>query len=333
MITTGKIFGALLIALLAILLGFQQVFQDGEAASSTGVTEHPAEPSLLHLLQISEEIYCGGEPTGTASFKELQELGCRTIVSVDGARPAVAAAESHGMEYVHIPIGYDGVTRNQVLQLAAVLSSKPGPYYVHCHHGKHRGPTAAAISKMVAGAASHEEALGILERAGTSPDYQGLWNAVRHYEPPTSAEPLPELVSVAEVPTLAAAMAEIDRIADRLEACQTTDWQTPSQTPDVNPAQQALLVKEAFRESSRHLHEQANEEADELTNDQAAEQASGTKAADVDQVDQQLIAWLRESEQTAAGLEAALRAGNKQQSDRDFAALQSQCRRCHEAYR
>ena len=42
----------------------------------------------------------------------------RTVISVDGARPDVVRAHSFGLRYVHLPIGYDGVPREQALRIA-----------------------------------------------------------------------------------------------------------------------------------------------------------------------------------------------------------------------
>ena len=52
----------------------------------------------------------GAEPHEDVAFAELAELGVRTVVSVDGAKPQADAARHHGLRYVHIPIGYDGVS-------------------------------------------------------------------------------------------------------------------------------------------------------------------------------------------------------------------------------
>ncbi|EMI21132.1 hypothetical protein RMSM_01919, partial [Rhodopirellula maiorica SM1] len=58
---------------------------------------------------MTERIYSGAQPDDESAFAEIAKLGVRTVVSVDGARPDVAAAKRAGLRYVHIPIGYDGV--------------------------------------------------------------------------------------------------------------------------------------------------------------------------------------------------------------------------------
>ena len=110
-----------------------------------------ATSSLENLHQLSPTLYSGGEPHGDVAFSKLAELGVRTVVSVDGARPDVAAAKKHGLRYIHIPIGYDGVDPEAQAALTRVVREIEGPVFLHCHHGKHRGPAAAAVMCMAAG--------------------------------------------------------------------------------------------------------------------------------------------------------------------------------------
>ncbi len=132
--------------------------------------------SQLHnLRQIYPRVFVGGEPQDDADFAELERMGIRTVVSVDGTQPQVAAAKQYGLRYVHIPIGYDGISEEAGLALAQVVRSIKGPIYFHCHHGKHRGPAAAAIACLAEGMIDTRQAIEILEKSGTSRDYAGLF--------------------------------------------------------------------------------------------------------------------------------------------------------------
>lgn len=265
-----------------------------------------APPELHNLLRVTHDIYSGGEPHGEAAFAALARLGVRTVVSVDGARPDVETAARYCLRYVHVPIGYDGISETAGLALARLARDSAGALYIHCHHGRHRGPAAAAVVCIAAGAADPESALQVLERAGTSRGYAGLWRAVATYRPPAANVRLPELVSVAEVDSLVAAMAQIDRAADNLELCRQSDWQSPADHPDVVPAQEALLLTEGFRESVRHL--------------------DGSR-------DEQFEEWMNASEAAAAGLLESLRMNDRGAATSRFADLQQRCRACHETYR
>ena len=70
----------------------------------------------------------------------------QTVISVDGAKPDLEAARKHGLRYVHLPHGYDGVPAPRGDELAIALRTLEGPIYVHCHHGKHRSPAAAGVA-------------------------------------------------------------------------------------------------------------------------------------------------------------------------------------------
>ena len=263
-------------------------------------------PHLHNLTQVSDQIYSGGEPQGQDAFAELQKLGVRTIVSVDGARPQVELAEEYGLSYVHIPIGYDGISEIAGNSFARVMRDCDGPIYFHCHHGKHRGPAAAAVACVASGVVDGEAALEILRRAGTSEDYAGLWRDVENYQPPSIHQPLPELVSFANVGTMATAMAQIDRAKDNLALAQAANWSAVEEHPDIVAAQEALILREALHETGRHL--------------------SGDYAPE-------FKVLLEESESTAGDLELALKRQQYEAADLHFGQLLKSCRQCHSRHR
>ena len=282
--------------------------QIAETATNGASSAKSSESSLQNLLQVSRRVYCGGEPLGEVSFSELEELGVETIVSVDGARPNVEAARRHGMQYVHIPIGYDGIDQHAGKSLARLVQDHQGTIYIHCHHGKHRGPAAAAIACIADGTADQETAVDILRRAGTGKHYAGLWRDVAGYQPPASTEELPPLVAVAQVGSLAEAMAKIDRAKDHLKLMSNQQWQPPQHHPDLVAVQQALLVKESFRETNRQL-------------------------AQDDLADPKLLQWMRQAESVAEELQVALTKQDIQSANALFKTMQSQCQQCHSQYR
>ena len=117
-----------------------------EAAALLRLPETPPEnhPALHNVYALSENIISGGEPENEEAFRILQDMGVRTILSVDGKVPDAALAERYGMKYVHVPIQYKGITAAEVAQITKTFREQEGPFYVHCFHGKHRGPAAAA---------------------------------------------------------------------------------------------------------------------------------------------------------------------------------------------
>jgi len=263
-------------------------------------------PGLSNVLRATGKIISGSEPHGDEGFASLEKLGVKTIVSVDGARPDVEAAHAHGLKYVHIPIGYDGVPASAGAALTRLAREINGPIYIHCHHGQHRGPAAAAIACIASGQLDKPAAIEILRTAGTDKNYQGLWRDVESFVPPASDAELPELVEVAEVGSLAAAMAQLDRHFDNLKLCRAAKWQTPADHADLVPAQEALIVKEGLREAARQLGPEH---------------------------DARFREWLAEAEQLADKLETALRATPPVDVEPEYARLEQSCKQCHKAYR
>ena len=224
--------------------------------SSSAVEKLPATPGIENLIRVDAGLYSGGEPHGAAAFDALQALGVRTLLSVDGMKPDVEAARARGMEYVHIPVGYDGIHASAAERIAAVMLTRPGPVYVHCHHGKHRGPAAAAIALRCAtntppSAATASE---LLREAGTDPKYDGLFASVQDFHPPAPAAvqaAAATLVPVVASEDLAASMARLSRHWDNLKEIKAAGWKAPADHPDLVPAREAVLALEGLKESAR----------------------------------------------------------------------------------
>jgi tRNA-Thr(GGU) m(6)t(6)A37 methyltransferase TsaA len=261
---------------------------------------------LHRVMRLSKRIYSGGEPHGQEAFASLAKMGVKTVVSVDAAKPDVESARRFGLRYVHIPIGYDGIPEEAGAALARVGKEVEGPVYIHCHHGRHRGPAAAAVACVASGAVEASEATAILEKAGTSKNYAGLWRDVRNYQPPAPDAARPELVETARVDSLAAAMAKVDRAFDNLELCREAGWRTPEEHPDLVPALQAFLVREGLNESAAALG---------------------------DGYDAGFRAQLAAARESADRLGQAALDGKAARADTHFQALAQSCKQCHGDYR
>ena len=218
------------------------------------------EPRPLHVgnlhntFAVTPRIYSGGGPGSAEDFAALAKLGVRTVISVDGGRPDIEEAKKHGLAYVHLPCGYDGIPANRVADLALAMKNVASPIYVHCHHGNHRGPAAVAMMCLVGERWTTNQAVGWMHLAGTGEDYAGLYRDVRGFVPPTAARlasrpPLPE---VAKVASLTDAMVAIDEHSDRLKAAQRNGWKEVPSPTDVRLAEDATLLWEQLRELGRH---------------------------------------------------------------------------------
>ena len=205
---------------------------------------------LENVFQLPGDVYSGGEPASQAAFEQLRQLGVKTIVSVDGARPDVDAARRLGIRYVHIPIGYDGVDKEAAAKLKQVRITIDGPVYVHCHHGKHRGPAATCVLLSIRKDWSEADARSFLAAAGTANRYRGLWrDAIAR----RGVAPGGELIESAKIAPIAEVMARLDRDLDALANLQT---------PPTERIHKALLVEEAFVEMERELDSTTADEAE-----------------------------------------------------------------------
>jgi protein tyrosine phosphatase (PTP) superfamily phosphohydrolase (DUF442 family) len=293
----------------------------GPSARSVPVEQAPGTRielvGLHNIYRVTDKLYSGSSPEGDDGFRSLQSLGVRTIVSVDGARPDVERARRHGIRYVHVPIGYNGVTQPQAWRLAKAVRDLPGPVYIHCHHGKHRGPAAAAVVHLcLDDRCPVETAVNEMRRAGTDPRYTGLYAAPGQVHRPTPAEldALPsEFPEVTAVPGIARLMVEIDQTWERLQAVRAAGWRVPADHPDIGPAHEALQLREHYREAQR------------------LPEASGRP----DEFRRRLM----DAEQAARDLELALRPGKDAQgidatvAQKAFQRSAAACSRCHATYR
>jgi hypothetical protein len=270
-------------------------------------------PGLENVYRLAVGIYSGSEPHGAEAFAALAELGVRVIVSVDGARPDITAATVAGMRYIHVPIPYSSIPDEARLAFARIAREIQEPMYVHCHHGKHRGPAGAAVILRERFSAPPADGRRVLEAMGTSPSYAGLWRAVEAYVSPDATTRLPELLSVSTAGGYAELMAALSRSWEQLDLIRQSGWQTPPDHPDLAPAQEALIAFEALAELVRRVEEQA---------------------APVDAVAHpDFKTWHVAARDDADALRAALAAGDSGEADARYARVTQTCSSCHAAYR
>ena len=293
-----------------------------DAATSPAPTEKTAEvkpngPAVAVDLgpihngfRLGKKIISGSCPYGDAGFAALKAQGVKTIVTVDGAKPNVELAAKYGMRYVHIPVAYGGLTRAQELDIIRAIRDLDGPVFVHCHHGEHRGPTAAVLAAMALEGWTNEDGLSALSQAGTSKGYAGLWGDVREFKLPTKAEidaADNSFPSSAPIAAIAESMVTIDHHFDAIKEVKAAGWRAPAAHPDVDPPHEALLLAEQFREIKRTPQAQA--------------------------FPTDFMKHLDEAETAATALEAALRGEDVAAKETAFKTVGANCGSCHKLYR
>ena len=219
-----------------------------EAAAEVELPElAPGEYEGLHnVFQLSGSIISGGEPAGEAALEQLSEWGVRTILSVDGKTPDAETAARLGMRYVHIPIQYSGITESQVVRISKTFRELEGPFYVHCFHGRHRGPAAAALGRIVLDGVPRVQAIAEMRQwCATSSKYEGLYAAVATAPVPSAAITKQDAFAFDSAHTfrgLRAAMIPLPRHWDRVVEAAERDWVHDPEHPDLVPAREAAEV-------------------------------------------------------------------------------------------
>jgi len=263
-----------------------------------------------NAFRVTDKIFSGSQPEGEAAFAELAKLGVKTILSVDGSMPEIETARKYGLRYVHLPYGYDGVPTNRVVELTKLATSADGPFFVHCHHGFHRGPAAVAIMCEASEGWTPTRAEAWLHQAGTAADYPGLYRAAREFTLPTATE----LAAVKSFPeftkasSLVEAMVAIDEHFTWLKASQRAGWKAPPDHADIAPQQEATILWEQLRELGR--------------------------SAETLQRSDDYRAKLTDAELAADALRTALKGlPNTNSVEAAFKQLNQSCSACHRKYR
>ena len=281
------------------------------------VTKPGEEPGLHNVFRLSGNVISGSEPDGEAAFEHLAALGVRTVLSVDGKVPDAATAAKHGMRYVHIPIEYRGLTDEELLQLAKTFRECEAPIYAHCFHGKHRGPAAAAVGRLVLDGAGRERAIAEMRQwCGTAPEYEGLYRDVAAKLMPSEAETSAyafDFPAARRFGGFREAMVDVARRDDALKLLLARDWAVDPAHPDVD----------------------ALNEATKLATTLAASRSEADAAARPDDFQR----WLAQSAELSARLAAQIEAVRASEPDaldasrRTYAELAKTCVACHAQHR
>jgi hypothetical protein len=152
----------------------------------------------------------------------------------------------------------------------------------------------------------------------TSENYRGLYQSARQakrLDDRMLNDLKIEFREIALLPPLAEAMVAIEHAHDRVKAVAKFGWRTNSEFPDLEPAHEALILREHFTELLR--------------------------APEVEQRPLRFQDLVRESERACRELEAALREWKPKAADEaepgridtTFARITASCATCHKEFR
>ena len=208
---------------------------------------------LHNVFRLSDAIVSGGEPHGEDAIRRIAEMGVKTIVSVDGKTPDQETAAAYGMRYVHVPIQYKGITPDERLRLAKTFRELEGPFFVHCFHGKHRGPAAAALGRVVLDGAPREEAVAEMRQyCGTSEKYGGLYETIARGVMPTEEQTRAfswTFPAAHAFEGFRGLMVAATRAHDHLKLTAKRGFRPDPEHPDLNAQSEAARLAELFQAS------------------------------------------------------------------------------------
>jgi protein tyrosine phosphatase (PTP) superfamily phosphohydrolase (DUF442 family) len=273
-------------------------------------------PGLHNVFRLSPTIVSGAEPQGEKAFAELQRMGVKTVLSVDGKAPDTQTASRHGMRYVHVPIQYKAVTPDEMIRIVKTFRELEPPFYVHCFHGKHRGPAAAAIGRIALDGAPRKQALAEMRQwCGTSKKYGGLYRDIASRTFPTEAESRAlvwNFPARAKLEGYRHAMVEAARAFDNLILLAERGWKADPDHPDVDARNEAEKLAEIMAQAAKMPRAGLTDEFRRWSDDSA-------KAG---------RALHGHLEALAGGDETA-----RARADEAYKAVKHSCTQCHAAYR
>ncbi|QDU84510.1 hypothetical protein Pla163_16210 [Planctomycetes bacterium Pla163] len=290
-----------------------------ESASSLELPEAaPLEfPALHNVFHLSENIITGSEPGDEASLALIASWGVKTILSTDGKAPDAETAAKYGMRYVHVPIQYKGITEDEQLRIVKVFRELEGPFFVHCFHGKHRGPAGAALGRLALDGVSREQALAEMRQwCGTSSKYSGLYWTVACAELPDEATTRSyrwDFPSAQPLEGIAGAMVTTARHYENVLYSDDVDYGVDPLHPDIDPLNEAEILHQLFAQM------RAMDEVQREPDDYREWMADGERASF------ELVEALRDHR---AGVPEA-----RERVEDALAATKQSCAACHTKYR
>jgi protein tyrosine phosphatase (PTP) superfamily phosphohydrolase (DUF442 family) len=136
-------------------------------------------PGLPNLHKVTAGLYRGAQPTAEG-FRELEEMGVRTVVNLRDDRDDRREMQGCDLAYDRIPMSAWYVEDEDVvafLRLAADASN--APLFVHCRRGADRTGLAVAVYRIAIQGWTKDEAIAEMTQGGFA-FYSGWQNLVRY---------------------------------------------------------------------------------------------------------------------------------------------------------
>jgi protein tyrosine phosphatase (PTP) superfamily phosphohydrolase (DUF442 family) len=159
------------------------------AACTTLLASAHALQAAMPIVEVSPGIYRGPAPETAADFRQIRDLGVRTVIDLRKFRrrkrdQTCRWARAHGMKYIAAPIGFyperDGSPERAVRLLA---NARLHPIYLHCELGRDRSGLVIGLFRVRCQGWSVCAAYAEMQRFGFNERLRGLdryfWNHAR----------------------------------------------------------------------------------------------------------------------------------------------------------
>lgn len=124
--------------------------------ATTGATYSAAPPEEGYevpglagpVYEYGENVYRGGEPTSIEGVQALHDWGVKTVVSVTPTELERQLCEKYDLTLVEVPFEKTELSGETIDKVLETLKSGKGPFYLHCHGGRHRGGALGLIYRI-----------------------------------------------------------------------------------------------------------------------------------------------------------------------------------------
>jgi protein tyrosine/serine phosphatase len=182
-----------------VILGTILVVQLSSVWSTPGIAgEQAKDVDIQRFHRVDDRLYRGSQPDADG-FKQLRDLGVRTIINLRLPEDATltgeqAMVESLGMKYVNVPVK-DGnfftwfrrIPDESVKQFLDLVQIGEGPFFVHCRRGTDRTGAMVAFYRMATHKWDAKRATDEANDVGMRFWYRGLRRQIKAFTPPAAA--------------------------------------------------------------------------------------------------------------------------------------------------
>lgn len=143
------------------------------AVPSRGWAVRIARSSLPNLRRISDDLYCGGEPT-PGGFSQLEAMGVKTVINLrffTNDRDRIAGTD---LAYEEIPMNAWHAEDKDVVRFVKLVADRSrAPFFVYCRYGADRTGLLGAVYRIVIQGWTKDEAIAEMTQGGFG--FHGIW--------------------------------------------------------------------------------------------------------------------------------------------------------------